>query len=300
MANPLSIFMRIVCAIVFCAFSFSYLYFYQADVMYVAQHIASEGKTYYVPWMGAILITAVLQLLQVGVFAVIRLYKRFHALTYLPSLLILAVITSLSSNVAETIELGPWKWVLPVVIVVYALIVIFAINYQEIEPDLRFEGPFSQLIWVNVMGLAFMMFIVCMVGNHDAQFHQRAHIQRLVEEDVRHYVEKRGLQEKHDTINLDGRLCNMMMRKDLNGFAALIKKHYQIYKYIPKPYCEALTLYQHQPGKHLYFWRNKKMEKDFRQFTDDSHAMDANPSDSINKSIKAKYGESYWYYYKYL
>ena len=35
------------CAIVFCLFSFVYLYFYQVDMLSVAQHILSGGVTRY-------------------------------------------------------------------------------------------------------------------------------------------------------------------------------------------------------------------------------------------------------------
>ena len=84
---------RVLCTVAFVVFTFCYLLFYQADVMVVAQHIASGGQTHYVPWVGALLITLVLKLLQVGVNMIFALYRRTHALTYLPSMLVLAFIT---------------------------------------------------------------------------------------------------------------------------------------------------------------------------------------------------------------
>ena len=77
--------MRVMCAVVFFVFTFCYLYFYQADVLAMAQHVLSGGKTRYNSLIGAVLITLVLYLLQLLVFAVTRLYKRAHALTYFPS-----------------------------------------------------------------------------------------------------------------------------------------------------------------------------------------------------------------------
>ena len=43
----------VVCAIVFCLFSFLYLYAYQSDVMAVAQHQLSQGATSYNRFIGA-------------------------------------------------------------------------------------------------------------------------------------------------------------------------------------------------------------------------------------------------------
>lgn len=43
---------KVICAILFCVFTFSYLFFYQADILRVTQHIASGGQTFYVPWVG--------------------------------------------------------------------------------------------------------------------------------------------------------------------------------------------------------------------------------------------------------
>ena len=59
--------MKALCAVLFCGFSFVYLLFYQADMLAVAQHILSGGVTTYNGLIGAIIITLVLMLLQVGV-----------------------------------------------------------------------------------------------------------------------------------------------------------------------------------------------------------------------------------------
>ena len=84
-------FIHIVCSVLFFLFTFSYLFFFQADVMTVTQHLASGGQTFYNPLLGAILITIVLKLLQIGVSSLIRLTKRGYALTYFPSFLFLTI-----------------------------------------------------------------------------------------------------------------------------------------------------------------------------------------------------------------
>ena len=50
-------FMRAICTVLFCSFTFCYLFFYQADVMTVVQHLASGRQTFYDPMLGAVLIT---------------------------------------------------------------------------------------------------------------------------------------------------------------------------------------------------------------------------------------------------
>ena len=85
--------MRVICAVVFCVFTFSFLYFYQADVLAMTQHVLSGGVSSYNRTVGVLLITLVLYLLQLLVYAISGLYKRAHALTYFPSLLALTVLT---------------------------------------------------------------------------------------------------------------------------------------------------------------------------------------------------------------
>ena len=87
-------FEQVVCAVVFCVLTFCYLYNYQADVLVVTQFLASGGQTHYAPFLGAVIITSVLLLLQVVVQFFARLRRRSYALTYAPSLLLLAWPTS--------------------------------------------------------------------------------------------------------------------------------------------------------------------------------------------------------------
>ena len=57
---------RVLCTFVFTLFSFFFLYFYQADLMTIIQHVLSEGQTHYNHFVGAVLITIVLLLIQIG------------------------------------------------------------------------------------------------------------------------------------------------------------------------------------------------------------------------------------------
>ena len=62
--NSSTLSIRLMCAIVFCLFSFCFLYLFQSDILAAAQHALSNGLTSYKPLTGAIIITLVLQILQ--------------------------------------------------------------------------------------------------------------------------------------------------------------------------------------------------------------------------------------------
>lgn len=172
--------MHILCALVFCLFSFSYLYFYQSDVLAVAQHVASDGKTYYIPFVYDLIITIILLLLQICVFKISKLYLRFHWLTYLPSLLILTFITDVPPSITEGIELGVWIWVFPLTLAIIAFAIYLARNYQEIEPLQKEALIMSNLLWMNIIPIGICLTLMGFISSNDLEFHKQAHIERLI------------------------------------------------------------------------------------------------------------------------
>lgn len=170
------------CAFIFSIFSFCYLYFYQADIMQLAQHVASSGQTYYHPWLGAILITLTLQLLQIGINSVLKLTKRGFALTYCPSAFLLAMLTSVNSDMKTSISFGVWVRVLPIFLIVYIGVISYVKRYEPYEPDTRSMGLFSQLIWINIGTMLLLLLFVGGFGNSNLLFHQRAKIEALVKD----------------------------------------------------------------------------------------------------------------------
>lgn len=165
--------MMVICTIVFMVFTFCYLFFYQNDILAVEQHVLSGGRTHYNRILGAILITGILYLVQVGVFAVARLRKRTHALTYLPSFLLLIFITDVSPHIDQGFSFGAWIWVFPLVLILYVLCVMFARGFQTIEPDMNSTGIFSQLTWTNLLEMVAMMLCVGFFSNNNEVFHHR-------------------------------------------------------------------------------------------------------------------------------
>lgn len=177
--------MHIVCAIVFCLFTFVFLYCYQADILAVGQHVLSDGQTHYNRTVGAILITLTLYLLQLFVFGISGLKRRTHALTYFPSLLILAILTDISPNIDSSFSFGVWIWLFPLLIVLYACVVWLCRQFQPYEPNVNsLSGLFSRTMWINILTLCVMFFMVGLVSNSNSVFHYRMHVEScLLEND---------------------------------------------------------------------------------------------------------------------
>lgn len=171
-----TIILRVMCAIVFLTFSFLWLYFFQADVLAVAQHVLSHGKTHYNGLLGAVLITLVLWMLQVVVAVLLKLSKRCYAFTFLPSMLMLGLLSDIDTDIDRHISLGAWWWGFPLILIFWGVLVLLARVYQSVEPQ-EPGGIFSRRVWVNMLVMALMMIGVVSVANTQAAFHYRAHIE---------------------------------------------------------------------------------------------------------------------------
>lgn len=167
---------KVVCAIVFCLFSFFWLFWYQADVLSVGQHILSEGYTSYHRAVGALLITLVLQALQLFINYFAGLHRRTHTLTYFPSMLLLAILSSVypSSNGLFTVS---WLWVAPFALLIWGTLLWTARQILPLNPVKASTGFFSRIMWHNLLLLFLMMIAVNAVSNSNAVFHYRAHVE---------------------------------------------------------------------------------------------------------------------------
>ena len=165
---------KAVCAVVLVCFTFFWLYFFQADVMYMVQHVLSEGETRYHRFWGALLLTAILWLLQLVVYRLVKLHKRGHALTWFPSMLVLAVLCSVEADFDQHATFGNWKWLAPLVLVAWGLLVWLAKIAQPYETDCR---SFSVLrrVWINLLTAVLMIIGVAAYSNTNAVFHYRTH-----------------------------------------------------------------------------------------------------------------------------
>lgn len=174
--------MMALCTIVFVLFTFCFLYCYQDDILAVSQHVLSGGKTHYNRTIGAVLITAVLWLLQALIYSFIRLSKHSYWLTFFPSLLILTVITDISSDIGHGFSWGAWPWATPLLLAAYAFLIWLARQFRPYEEATNGSVIFNRSMWINLLALFLMFFIVGLMSNHNDVFHYRARMERHIQE----------------------------------------------------------------------------------------------------------------------
>lgn len=169
---------RAVCAALFCAFTFLYLYFYQAEMMAVMQHILSGGVTHYGRAAGAVLITVVLFFVQWGAYAIGYCGVTTIALTYLPSLALLTVL----SVMCEMTALG--KGLVDCGIAVCASLVGWYVLMRIVRMcgDGGMRTGAARALWKNVLTMALMFILVGLIGGGDDVVHYRAKVEMLLKE----------------------------------------------------------------------------------------------------------------------
>lgn len=165
--------LRLTCALVFIAFAFLWLYRFQADVLAGVQHVMSGGRTRYNPLLGAVIITVLLQLLQLLVYSFFRLRNRGHALTYFPSMLALALVSAVNTDLQQSYDWGFWWILILLVLALWAGVCLVVRYIQNVEPDKDTSVFFSRPMWINMLVMVLMMFGVAWVGNTNAVFHFR-------------------------------------------------------------------------------------------------------------------------------
>ena len=167
------------CAIVFLLFVFVYLYFFQADLLSMVQHVLSGGATHYDRTIGTFIITAVLYLVHIGARRLGGLDRVCHALSYFPSLLLLAALTDVEVDFSVSPLRGLWLWLAPLLLAVYVFLSL-AVKYNWIETLLpSYSAPIS-VLWKNLLLMACMFIAVCLCGNNDSILHYRLRVERLL------------------------------------------------------------------------------------------------------------------------
>lgn len=189
---------RVMCTFVFTLFCFYYLYSYQADLLTVMQHVLSHGQTHYNHFVGAVLITLVVLLVQIGVVRLLQQKRLAWALTFVPSALCLMMLTNINvSSDDGTLTFGMWQYLSPTFIVAFFLIV-YGVNNSGVLKSLPqlWSNPIREL-WVNLLILTTLLLCICSVGNSDKYFHTRIHAEQcLIDGD---YDEALKVLRRHDT-----------------------------------------------------------------------------------------------------
>ena len=163
---------RVVCAIVFVLFSWGWLYYFQHDLLTMAQHVLSGGLTHYNRLVGALVITVTLMLLQRFLYKLTRLGKSFYALTFFPSMLSLGMITNIVPDPDGGITHGFSGWIAILLLLVWGGTAYLATKLQELDDEPN-PNILSRSMWVNLLIMVLMMAITSGIGNTNAVFHYR-------------------------------------------------------------------------------------------------------------------------------
>ena len=163
---------RLVCAIVFLTFVFSYVYCYQSDVLALAQHVWSGGETHYDSIIGAVLITVVLYIIHLGVCAIVLLPHRAFSLTFAPSLVLLGVLSSATIQPDSSTSVIYSGIVAVVMLGFIAFAMKLLSDYAPCETKLHGgTSPLSLVAWWNYALLCVLFLVTFCMGNNDRYMH---------------------------------------------------------------------------------------------------------------------------------
>ncbi|WP_298936063.1 DUF6057 family protein [uncultured Prevotella sp.] len=169
-----------ICAIVFILFTYVYLYFFQADLLAMEQHVLSGGTTHYNKTIGAVLITLVMYLLKLGVSKLTKFDGWLHILNYVPSLLLIIILTSGDQNFDTNAFPA---WVVIVVSIVFVVYIVLAVLYRFkyfLQINTSFTGSILGGLWKSLLAMSVMFLIVCALGNTNEVFHYRLRTEWLL------------------------------------------------------------------------------------------------------------------------
>ncbi len=200
--NDSTIAIKVMCAIVFCLFSFLWLYWFQADILSIAQHILSGKQTHYNRLIGAVVITATLFAVQQIISKLIRLSKHSYALTYVPSMLLLGILGDVYPAEHEYFTHQMWFLILPVFLLIWggAIWVIKQIyNYDDRNERTRLS---LRQVWINLLELCCMMFVVALFSNTNAVTHYHAHAEKALHKGEIEEALRTGSRSDENDVNL--------------------------------------------------------------------------------------------------
>lgn len=163
---------RIFCATVFAAYAFTLLFCQQGELLAHVQYVLSGGQTTYDILPGAVIITAVLLLLQWIVALIVRPCDSWYALTFMPSFLTLTIVNSFTQRVLMHFTLGPWVWCAPLLLVVFVVAVIVL---RCCDKDrLRRHSPTAVAVFTSNAVTLLVMALLCgsFCNSNDVVLHE--------------------------------------------------------------------------------------------------------------------------------
>ena len=150
---------RILCALLFAAFAFLYIYLFQGEQLALIQDHLSQGQTTNNTLITSLLVTLLLMVLQHLLNRLFKLHGRYEVFSYLPSCVVLAQITKV--NEAFSYSWTQWGISLLVAFVLYLLIAWVDKNTIQLR-----NTKFLQLLVPNLGFMAVMFVFTGWYGNN--------------------------------------------------------------------------------------------------------------------------------------
>lgn len=233
----------VVCGLFFSLFSFTYLYIFQRDVITALHYALAHGKTQYNPLLGAIVLTLALWMLQWGLNMLLRFKGALGALSYLPSFLLLGVLTDITYTVGggETIN-AVWGWLLPVMLLLF-----IALSLVVRKTVLEWVGSIkgiAQLIFSNVLILNVGALITIAIGNSNLNFHHELAMEEAIKNGQWSEARKIGANSLETTRTLSALRAFALSQEGVLGE--------YLFNY-PQNYQADGLLFDHHPSHTIYF-----------------------------------------------
>ena len=155
---------RIICAVLFATFSFLYINLFQGELLALVQDHLAQGPTSNNAFVTALLITVLLIALQYFLNRAGKLHGCYEALSYLPSCVLLALITKVDSTYSYS-----WvQWVVAPLVVSILYVLIVWINRNTLQ--LR-EAKFLNSLIPNLGVLVALFLFTGWYGNNSSVEH---------------------------------------------------------------------------------------------------------------------------------
>lgn len=170
---------RIVCGLLFILFSVIFLSL-QSPLLEALQHVLSEGKTSYSPVWGTVIITLILCIFQILINYFTRFVEYVHALSYLPSFLLLAFVTDKDRSIYQMEQTGNWGWIFIIALLLYALLIWINRQWLPLLIDKTNFPNLASRLWPNILILLLLSGMTLSLSNLDPSFHSEAKIEDLI------------------------------------------------------------------------------------------------------------------------
>lgn len=167
---------RLLDRLLFSVYVFSYLMFFQTDLMWYVHNKITDGAISFYPFWLSLLFSSLIILSGIAFTAILRFKGAWEACNYLPSMLLLAAATSYTEQVFVGHSIGTWM-----VIVILAAVTLLLCRFLS-ELVLTAKNDNYKCPAVNLLLVCMVMLIPPSLGNSDELMHRELRAQRLYEQ----------------------------------------------------------------------------------------------------------------------